>query len=53
VEEDIDDDDDDDDDVHLVGFILRICHDVRSHERKIYQKSVHKYGTRTIVWVYP
>jgi hypothetical protein len=22
--------------VHLVGFILRICHDARSHERKIY-----------------
>jgi len=21
--------------VHLVGFIIRICHDVRSHERKI------------------
>jgi hypothetical protein len=20
--------------VHLVGFIMRICHDVRSHERK-------------------
>jgi hypothetical protein len=21
--------------VHLVGFIIRICHDARSHERKI------------------
>jgi hypothetical protein len=22
--------------VHLVGFIISICHDARSHERKIY-----------------
>jgi hypothetical protein len=25
--------------VHLVGFILRICHDARSHERKIRKPS--------------
>jgi hypothetical protein len=26
--------------VHLVGFIIRICQDARSHERKIRLKSV-------------
>jgi hypothetical protein len=32
--------------VHLVGFIMRICHDARSHERKKnkLEKLVHLVG---------
>jgi hypothetical protein len=29
--------------VHLVGFIIRICHDARSHERQIYQNYIYRF----------
>jgi len=27
--------------VHLVGFLIRICHDARSHERKKNLEPIH------------
>ena len=34
--------------VHLVGFIIRICHDARSHERRVVMHSIHTLRTKGV-----
>jgi hypothetical protein len=48
--------------VHLVGFIIKICHDARSHERKIYISWIWHFQKKKwnfvqlesrLCWLYP